>query len=194
MRPPRLAACIGMCLLVWSGGGEAAAAKKKSGAVKSGAAEDTCDADAKGVIAAGKRLGEELVAMRDVESLGSIADVSRTWRLVRNQQQQVEESFTDINTRFSSAIRKLSGVKTIKTDDKAKVEALFLSGEPFFVQCAAPVDQLHRTLLDAAPDLSAAGVSPTVIDCNGKLPSGKTVMERFFKDKTLEVLCRSRAV
>ena len=50
-----------------------------------------------------------------VESLGSIADVSRTWRLVRNQQQQVEASFTEVNTRFSSAIRKLSGVKTIKT-------------------------------------------------------------------------------
>ena len=121
-----------------------------------------------------------------VESLGSIADVSRTWRLVRNQQQQVEASFTDLNTRFSSAIRKLSGVKTIKTDDKTKVEGLFLGGDPFFVQCAAPVDQLHRTFLDAAADLSGAGVTPAVIDCDGKLPSGKTVKERFFKDRVLE--------
>ena len=121
-----------------------------------------------------------------VESLGSIADVSRTWRLVRNQQQQVEASFTDLNTRFSSAIRKLSGVKTIKTDDKTKVEGLFLGGDPFFVQCASPVDQLHRTFLDAAKDLSGAGVTPAVIDCDGKLPSGKTVKERFFKDRVLE--------
>ena len=170
-----------LCSFLWSG---ADAASKKKG---SGDAEGTCDADAKGVIAAGKKLGEELIAMHAVESLGSVADVARTWRLVRNQQQQVEESFVEINTRFSSAVRKLSGVKTIKTDDKARVEALFLGGDPYFVQCAAPVDQLHRTFLDAATDLTAAGVSPAVIDCNGKLPSGKTVMERFFKGKTLEV-------
>jgi len=89
-------------------------------------------------------------------------------------------------TRFSSAIHKLSGVKHIKTDEKAKVEGLFLGGDPFFVQCAASVDQLHRTFLDAAADLSGAGVTPAVIDCDGKLPSGKTVKERFFKDRVLE--------
>jgi len=86
----------------------------------------------------------------------------------------------------SSAIHKLSGVKHIKTDEKAKVEGLFLGGDPFFVQCAASVDQLHRTFLDAAADLSGAGVTPAVIDCDGKLPSGKTVKERFFKDRVLE--------
>ena len=46
---------------------------------------------AKGVVAAGKKLGAELKEMHQVEGLGSIADVSRTWRLVRNQQEQVEE-------------------------------------------------------------------------------------------------------
>ena len=65
-------------------------------------------------------------------------------------------------------------------DDKAKVEGLFLGGEPFLVQCASPVDQLHRTFLDAAADLSGAGVTPAVIDCDGKLPSGKTVKAFFF--------------
>ena len=150
------------------------------------AADGTCDADAKGIIAAGKKLSEETVAMGDVESLGSVSDVMRTWRLVRNQQQQVEESFEQVNTRFSAAVRRLSGVKTVKTDDKARVEALFLGGDPYFVQCAPPTGQLHRTFMDSAPDLSGVGVTPAVIDCNGKLPSGKTVRERFFKDKTLE--------
>ena len=50
------------------------------GAKKSaGTAEGTCDADAKGVISAGKKLTEELAAMKKVDSLGSIEDVSRTW-------------------------------------------------------------------------------------------------------------------
>ena len=66
-------------------------------------------------------------------------------------------------------------------DDKAKVEGLFLGGEPFLVQCASPVDQLHRTFLDAAADLSGAGVTPAVIDCDGKLPSGKTVKAHLFQ-------------
>ena len=118
----------------------ATAAARKAGA------EGTCDADAKGVVAAGKKLGAELKEMHQVEGLGSIADVSRTWRLVRNQQEQVEEAFAAVNARFSAAIRKLSGVETIKTDDKAQVEELFFGGEPFFVQCAAPVDKLRPIL------------------------------------------------
>ena len=44
-----------------------AAAEKKTGA---GGGEGTCDADAKGVIAAGKKLSEELEAMKKVDSLG----------------------------------------------------------------------------------------------------------------------------
>ena len=150
------------------------------------AGDGTCDADAKGAIAAGKKLSDELLAMHDVESLGSVNDVLRTWRLVRNQQQHVEESFEQVNSRFSGAVRRLSGVKTIKTNDKTRVEGLFLGGEPFFVQCGSPTDQLHRTFMDAAADLSGAGVTPAVIDCDGKLPSGKTVKERFFKDKALD--------
>jgi len=54
------------------------------GAKKSaGTAEGTCDADAKGVISAGKKLTEELAAMKKVDSLGSIEDVSRTWYATR---------------------------------------------------------------------------------------------------------------
>ena len=158
----------------------ATAAARKAGA------EGTCDADAKGVVAAGKKLGDELKEMHQVEGLGSIADVSRTWRLVRNQQDQVEEAFAAVNARFSAAIRKLSGVKTIKADDKAQVEELFFGGQPFFVQCAAPVDKLHAIFMETSADMAAAGVTPAVIDCNGKLPSGRTVTERFFKDKSLE--------
>ena len=97
----------------------------------------------------------------------------------RNQEEEAKQ-------REDASIHKLSGVKHIKTDEKAKVEGLFLGGDPFFVQCAASVDQLHRTFLDAAADLSGAGVTPAVIDCDGKLPSGKTVKERFFKDRVLE--------
>ena len=58
-----------------------------------------------------------------------------------------------------SAIHKLSGVKHIKTDEKAKVEGLFLGGDPFFVQCAASVDQLHRTFL-TPPRICRARASP----------------------------------
>ena len=170
-----------LLFLVSTVGGPLAVSGKKN----SGDVEGTCDADA--IISAGKRLSEELVAMKNVEGLRSLSEVSRTWKLVRNQQQQVEDSFVEVNTRFSTAVRKLTGVKTIKTDDKAKVEALFLSGDPFFVQCAAPVDQLHRTFIDSAAGLVEAGVTPAVIDCNGKLPSGRTVMQRFFAGKTLEV-------
>ena len=35
-------------------------------------ADGTCDADAKGIIAASKKLSEEAVAMGDIESLGSV--------------------------------------------------------------------------------------------------------------------------
>jgi hypothetical protein len=170
-----------LLFIVSTVGGPLAVSAKKS----TGDDEGTCDADA--IISAGKRLSEELVAMKNVEGLRTLSEVSRTWKLVRNQQQQVEDSFVEVNTRFSTAVRKLTGVKTIKTDDKAKVEALFLSGDPFFVQCAAPVDQLHRTFIDSAAGLVEAGVTPAVIDCNGKLPSGRTVMQRFFAGKTLEV-------
>ena len=47
------------------------------------------------------------------------------------------------------------------------------------------MDRLHRNFINSAPDLSGVGVTPAVIDCNGKLPSGQTVRERFFKDKML---------
>ena len=45
---------------------------------------------------------------------------------MRNQQQQVEASFTEVNTRFSSAIRKLSGVKTIKTVQIPKKYSIYM--------------------------------------------------------------------
>ena len=69
------------------------------------AGDGTCDADAKGAIAAGKNLSDELLAMHDVESLGSVNDVLRTWRLVRNQQQHVEESFEQADLQFNSIAR-----------------------------------------------------------------------------------------
>jgi len=69
------------------------------------AGDGTCDADAKGAIAAGKKLSDELLAMHDVESLGSIGDVLAHVE-ARSQpaaeggggvQQQVEEAVEQVD-------------------------------------------------------------------------------------------------
>ena len=46
---------------------------------------------------------------------------------------------------YTHICTQLSGVKTIKTDDKTKVETLFLGGDPFFVQ--VPKNQMIQFII-----------------------------------------------
>lgn len=150
-------------------------------------ASGTCELDLKLLIAAGKKLtaeAEALVTQPD-EAMG-IKELSRVWRLVRNQQNLVNDAFQSLNEKFSNTIRSISGIVTIRTEVASDLTDLFYGGEPFMVQCVSVTDTVNRVFIEAANDLSAAGVTPAALDCNAQLPSGKTTFERFFEGKKHE--------
>lgn len=72
-------------------------------------------------------------------------------------------------------------VKEVPVHDTAAVQKVMLSGEPHFVLCAADAANKHVSTIfkTAAAHLSSEGVTSVVIDCDGVLPSGKTVAQRF---------------
>lgn len=74
-----------------------------------------------------------------------------------------------------------SAGKEVPVHDTAAVQKVFLSGEPHFVLCAADAanKQVSTVFKTAGAHLSSEGVTSVVIDCEGILPSGKTVAQRF---------------
>lgn len=74
-----------------------------------------------------------------------------------------------------------SAGKEVPVHDTAAVQKVFLSGEPHFVLCAADAanKQVSQVFKTAAAHLGSEGVTSVVIDCDGVLPSGKTVAQRF---------------
>eukprot|EP00286_Rhodomonas_abbreviata_P021448 CAMPEP_0181294014 /NCGR_PEP_ID=MMETSP1101-20121128/3371_1 /TAXON_ID=46948 /ORGANISM="Rhodomonas abbreviata, Strain Caron Lab Isolate" /LENGTH=357 /DNA_ID=CAMNT_0023398637 /DNA_START=94 /DNA_END=1165 /DNA_ORIENTATION=+ len=147
----------------------------------------TCGIDLKDVIAAGKKLVEQVEDLVDKpdESMG-ISEISRLWRLVRNQQNLINDAFRTLNTKFSTTIRSISNIVTIRTEEQSDLTDLFYSGEPFLVQCVSGTDQVNRVFIEAAEGLSSGGITPAALDCSKQLPSGKTTYERFFAGKNHE--------
>ena len=68
--------------------------------------------------------------------------------------------------------------KTIRlsVDDAAALKSVFLSGQPWLVECSSggPSDVLYR-----AESKIKAPVKTALLDCSKKLPSGKSTIERF---------------
>lgn len=64
----------------------------------------------------------------------------------------------------------------LSTDDAATLKGVFLSGQPWLVECTAgsPSDVMYK-----AEAKLKAPLRPALLDCDRKLPSGKTTVERF---------------
>lgn len=64
----------------------------------------------------------------------------------------------------------------LSVDDAAALKSVFLSGQPWIVECTAgaPSDVLYK-----AESKLAAPVKTALLDCSKTLPSGKTTIERF---------------
>jgi hypothetical protein len=73
----------------------------------------------------------------------------------------------------------------VLADESAQLQGLFFGGLPYLVQCAGPSEPLHRAFSEAAPKLVKEGVIPVAVDCGAKMPSGKTIHERFFAGKDM---------
>lgn len=71
----------------------------------------------------------------------------------------------------------------VLADESAQLQGLFFGGLPYLVQCVGPSDPLHRAFSEAAPKLVKEGVIPVAVDCGAKMPSGKTIYDRFFAGK-----------
>ena len=110
-----------------------------------------CELELKNMREAVKSLVSELALLRAalvVES-SSKSEISRVWRLIRNQQALIEKEFANVNTQFSGKVRKQSSVETIITQNSSSMAELFFGGEPYFVQCASEEDPLHRPFIEA---------------------------------------------
>ena len=78
-----------------------------------------CELELKNMREAVKSLVSELALLRAalvVES-SSKSEISRVWRLIRNQQALIEKEFANVNTQFSGKVRKQSSVETIITQN-----------------------------------------------------------------------------
>lgn len=64
----------------------------------------------------------------------------------------------------------------LSVDDAAALKDVFLSGQPWLVECTAgsPSDVMYK-----AETRHAAPIKTALLDCGKKLPSGKTTIERF---------------
>ena len=63
--------------------------------------------------------------------------------------------------------------------DAAAMARVFKSGDAWTVICAAKDEFVNPGFVDAARTLRAANISAGRMDCNGPLPSGVSVLERF---------------
>ena len=144
-----------------------------------------CELELKSMREAVKSLVTELSTLRTaivVES-SSKSELNRVWRLVRNQQALIEREFSNLNLQFSMKVRSANKVETISAQNSTSMAEIFFGGEPYFVQCVSEGEPLHRPFAEAAVDLRSAGITAVAMDCNEKLPSGKSTMERFFPGK-----------
>ena len=92
-------------------------------------------------------------------------------------------------------------VELLRAADAAQLKAVFFSGEPWLVQCgtkaeisAAIVDDgfgAHAVVEKAASALPK-DVKVGLLDCHKQLPSGKTTIERFKLDGSVEARVRAR--
>ena len=144
-----------------------------------------CEDEMKGVIRLSEEIAKELSNVRENKRDRSSRELTKLLWMLRREKEKIEESFIDVMKRTSTQQRDLTGIQTFETDDAAMVNQVFLSGNPYFVQCAGPLEPLHKTFVDASAGLTESSITPAAMDCNGTLPSGKTVVERFFKGKKL---------
>ena len=68
----------------------------------------------------------------------------------------------------------------LSVDDPAKLKEVFFSGKPYLVLCNNGIDAVHSTFEQVARSVSySREFNTAILDCNAKLPSGKTTLERF---------------
>jgi hypothetical protein len=70
-------------------------------------------------------------------------------------------------------------VKLVETGDAAAVNAVFKSGDAWVVVCAGKDEFVNPGFVSAARALQSANISAGRMDCNGLLPSGVSVFDRF---------------
>lgn len=72
-------------------------------------------------------------------------------------------------------LRKSKSIR-LSVDDTAALKGVFLSGQPWLVECTtgSPSDAMYK-----AESKLKAPLLPGLLDCDRKLPSGKTTVERF---------------
>lgn len=85
---------------------------------------------------------------------------------------------------FQASFGRTGGVSEIGLNETDTLKTIFFSGEPWLIQCIGPGLPLDSTFVAAAPHLAAnvapySAVKTAALPCGDKLPSGKTVYERF---------------
>jgi hypothetical protein len=68
----------------------------------------------------------------------------------------------------------------LSVDNPVKLKEVFFSGQPYLVLCNDGVEAVHSTFEQVAKSVAYSREFKTAtLDCNAKLPSGKTTLERF---------------
>mmetsp|Transcript_36963 Transcript_36963/g.85611 ORF Transcript_36963/g.85611 Transcript_36963/m.85611 type:complete len:423 (+) Transcript_36963:99-1367(+) len=85
---------------------------------------------------------------------------------------------------FQAGFGLTGGVVEVKLNETEALKQIFFGGEPWLVQCVGPGKKLDSNFVAAAPYLAAnkepySVVKTAAIQCGDKLPSGKTVYQRF---------------
>ena len=68
----------------------------------------------------------------------------------------------------------------LSVDDPAKLKEVFFGGKPYLVLCNDGEQAVHSIFTEVSRSVSYSREFKTaILDCNQKLPSGKTTLERF---------------
>ena len=127
---------------------------------------ETCEDKIKSLGTASKALIPEIEDLKPLVKSLDNSELSRVWRLYRNQQAQVDAAFRDVANEFSRTTRDRAGIATLSPKgDTDRLGEVFFSGQPYFVQCADESEPLHRAFTDSAALLAEAGVTPAALDC-----------------------------
>jgi hypothetical protein len=94
---------------------------------------------------------------------------------------------------FQAQFGRTGGVTTIGTNETEQLKEIFFSGQPWLIQCVGPGISLDSSFVAAAPHLAAntypySPVKTAALPCGDKLPSGKTIYDRFKLDRRLQPL------
>lgn len=128
---------------------------------------DTCEDQVKKLAAATKALLPKIEDLKPLVSGLDTSELARVWRLYRNQQSLVEDTFRLVASEFSKVTRERAGIVTFSPKaDADRLGDVFFSGQPYFVQCAQITEPLHRAFTDSASLLVDAGITPAALDCH----------------------------